>query len=188
MREGSLQRIDREHAPGADQHQQRGHSHRLPVIQRPRHGQVGEIAIGRVGNSGRAKNEVAPNSPSEIVKAKSIPARIGRQRIGRVISRQMRPAEAPNTAADSFNSAGMEASAGWTVRVKKGSATTLWAMGTSKIASSAPPGIPLESSSKPNPRDTAHAPSGSVNKNLGQGSPGPAPFHGCSDQHFPGLA
>ncbi len=141
------------------------------------------MAIGTVGNSGLARNEVAPNSPSEIVKAKSIPARIGRQRIGRVISRQMRPVEAPSTAADSVSASGMEASAGWTVRVKKGSATTLWAMGTRRIASSAPPGIPLESSSKPNPNDTAEAPSGKRNQYLGQRSPFPSPFHRRCDQH-----
>ncbi len=34
----SVQPVDHEHAYSADQHQQGGHSHRLPVIQRPGHG------------------------------------------------------------------------------------------------------------------------------------------------------
>ena len=60
-----------------------------------------EIAIGMVGQSGRATNSVAPNSPSDTAAAKPAATANARAAIGRSTSRQTRRGGAPSTVAAS---------------------------------------------------------------------------------------
>ena len=59
------------------------------------------MAMGIVGRSGRAIKLVAPNSPIEMVKAKTAPTSTARATMGRSTSRQTRQGEAPKSEAAS---------------------------------------------------------------------------------------
>ena len=87
------------------------------------------MAMGIVSLPTRVRKLVAPNSPSEMAKAKPAPATSARRRNGRSTSRQTRGGEAPSVAAASRRRGSMERSVGSTARTTNGTATTAWAMG-----------------------------------------------------------
>src|SRR5688572_7180859 len=116
------------------------------------------MATGMVGYSGREISKVAPNSPSEIVKAKIAAATVARRRIGRSIFFQTSQGEAPREEAAWRNRCGMEAMAGCSVRITNGKATSVCAKGTSHGEVSQAPYERIN----PSPSVTAEEPSGSI--------------------------
>ena len=89
------------------------------------------MAIGRVGYSGRTTSELAPNSPSETVKANTAADRVARATIGQSTANQTRCEEAPSEAAACRSRSGMEARAGCKLRMTNGRAISVCASGTS---------------------------------------------------------
>ena len=120
------------------------------------------MAIGNVGLSGRARKEVAPNSPRDMVKEKMAPTRAARPMIGNSTSRQTFQDDAPSTEAALRSDAGMEASTGCTLRTTKGKATSVCAIGMSSGKCSGSKGGILKVTRKPSPSVTAEAPRGRV--------------------------
>ena len=70
------------------------------------------MATGMVGNSGRAKKTVAPNSPSEIAKEKRAAMIKGLLRRGKSTCQNIFLGEAPREAATEWIVTGMEDKAG----------------------------------------------------------------------------
>ena len=120
-----------------------------------------KIATGSVGRSGRARNTVAPNSPSEIANAKPAATASPRETIGRSISRRTRPGDAPSSAAASRWRGSIERSVGATIRTTNGIATSACATGTIHGAARKSRGSVSKAMRKPRPSITAEAPSGS---------------------------
>ena len=116
-----------------------------------------------VGESGRATNSVAPNSPSDTATAKPNPTVNARSAIGRSTSRHTRLGDAPSTAAASRRRGSIERNAGTTARITNGIATTDWAMGTRIVLARRSRGQRSSATRKPKPTVTADVPSGSIN-------------------------
>ncbi len=114
--------------------------------------------MGIVGYSGRVSKSVAPNSPSETVKANVAALSVARERIGKSTVCQTRSGDAPSMDADSRKRFGMDAMAGCNVRITKGSAMSVCASGTKIGEASARPNVMMN----PSPSMTADAPSGSM--------------------------
>src|SRR4029434_5381689 len=115
-------------------------------------------ATGIVGYSGREIKSVAPNSPSEIVKAKIAAVSVARRRIGRSMFFQTSNGDAPRDAAAWRNRCGMDAMACWSVRMTNGNATSECANGTRSGDVSHAPNEMI----KPNPNMTADEPNGTM--------------------------
>ena len=88
------------------------------------------MATGTVGNSGRERSAVAPNSPSEMVNAKAAATIAARPISGRSISRHTRDGLLPSTAAACRSCGRMLVQAGSRLRMTKGKATRVCASGS----------------------------------------------------------
>src|SRR5262245_6268829 len=89
-----------------------------------------KIATGTVGQSARATNTVAPNSPSATANASPAATARGRARSGSSTSRRTCQGVAPRTAAASRSLTSAARSAGTSARTTNGSATSDCAIGT----------------------------------------------------------
>ncbi len=134
-----------------------------PMLSAPGRPSSRSIATGTVGASARAITIVAPNSPTEMAKAKPAATSRARRTSGRSTSRQARHGEAPNVAAASRRRGSIDRSTGVMVRTTKGSATTAWATGTSHGLARRSTGS-SRASRKPKPTVTADVPSGRSSK------------------------
>src|SRR3990172_5122761 len=121
------------------------------------------MATGSVGYSGRARKLVAPNSPSEMVKANTPLTSAARAMMGKSTSHHTRQGEAPSTAAACRRLTGIERSAGSKARTTKGSATSECASGINSGSEPESKGGRLNTTMNPNPSVTAEVPSGSIN-------------------------
>src|SRR4030042_4256837 len=121
------------------------------------------MAIGRVGYSGRAIKEVAPNSPKDMVNAKIAATSVARPIIGISIYRRTVPGDAPNTAAAWRIRGRMLRSAGVKFRTTNGKATNVCASGTRIHDERKSNGGLSSATINPSPRVTALVPNGNIN-------------------------
>ena len=117
---------------------------------------------GRVGLCGRARNEVAPNSPRLVARAKPAAKPPLRHSTGPSTLWITRPGPAPREAAASRWRGSIPRSAGTKVRTTSGTATTAWASGTIHQDLVKASGGRARVIRKPKPTVTALTPSGSM--------------------------
>src|SRR5215204_3976694 len=89
------------------------------------------MTTGMVGKSGRLMSKVAPNSPKLIVKENAAQTNTARPKSGVSISHQTRVGDAPKVAAAWRRRGSRLRKAGRKVRMTKGAAMSVWAMGIS---------------------------------------------------------
>ena len=126
-----------------------------------------KMASGSVGASGRAMNDVAPNSPSEMANANPAPTSMARKMSGKSISRHTLAGGAPNIAPASRSRVRTDRITGTSVRTTNGIATRAWAIGTRIGAVRKSIGL-SSATKKPNPMVTADVPSGSMSNTSNQ--------------------
>lgn len=122
------------------------------------------MATGMVGNSGRARNSVAPNSPREIANEKSAAVIKGLRRRGRSICQNIALGDAPRDAAVAWREAGMVDIAGRRIRTTNGNATRLCMTGMRNGKITRDCGNCPNETTNPSPRVTADAPRGSIKR------------------------
>ena len=133
-RAGRAQPFAECHDPRREQREHHGRGERHAVGPGPGRPISRKITTGSVGLSGRARKDVAPNSPSETANANPIARPRDRAAIGRSTVRSTRPGAAPSVAAASRSRGSIARSTGSTVRTTRGTATTACAIGTSSRA------------------------------------------------------
>src|SRR5205085_12139223 len=112
--------------------------------------------------SGRATNNVAPNSPSETATQKPAATTNARATIGRSTSRQTRPGGAPSTVAASRRRGSMLRRAGTTILTTNGIATIACASGMISAVVERSSGGASNARRNPKPTVTADVPNGSI--------------------------
>jgi len=122
-----------------------------------------KMTTGRVGRSGRARNAVAPNSPSEVANPKPIARPRPRSANGTSRVSRVRHGLAPRVAAASCRCGSIARRVGRIARTTSGRATIAWAIGISTHDDRRSSGGRLRVIRKPNPTVTAETPSGSMN-------------------------
>ena len=113
------------------------------------------ISTGSVGADVRARNDVAPNSPSDTAAAKPAPTASARPSTGRSTVRQVRTGDEPSVAAASRRRGSIERSTGSTSRTTSGTATRAWPIGTMIHDPRRSNGAAANVISRPNPTVTA---------------------------------
>ncbi len=155
--------LDGEHRDRRDHHEDRPRGRTpAPRFSSPGRPRKRKIATGSVGASGRARNTVAPNSPSEMANANPAATASARPATRRSISRHTRPGDAPSSAAASRCRSSIARSVGTTIRTTNGIATSAWTTGTIHGAERKSIGGSSSAITNPKPSITAEAPSGSM--------------------------
>jgi hypothetical protein len=116
-----------------------------------------------VGYSGLFRKVVAPNSPNEMLKAKTADTRMGPRNNGRSICIKTCQGFEPNKRADWFRDTGILLIDGCRIRTTIGNATKAWEIGRRMGNDIRYKDVVLNASTRPRPRVTAEVPNGSIN-------------------------
>lgn len=125
------------------------------------------MAMGKVVESDRDKNDVAPNSPSETAMDRPVARNRAGLSIGRSTRRHVVNGDAPRVADARRRDVGMARHAGSRARMASGRAMTVWMTGMNHRSERHAYGDALNVMSKPMPRVAADTASGSENSARG---------------------
>ena len=127
------------------------------------------IAIGSVVEPDRDRNDVAPNSPSDIAIERPVARNRAGLRIGRSTRTHATNGDAPRVAEALRSDDGMARVAGSNARITSGSAMTAWTTGISQRSDLHAYGEVLKVMMRPIPRVAADTTRGSENSARGTG-------------------